>query len=215
MSLDIHVPRDKRFGHLKMSDFLTLSLKSVIQTLLPRFKEWFNNTPNRFDSTNEVLKLYERGIKLPQGPVLKAITNSIPLEILKDIIFKEFPQKSKLDPNIYGNQTVDSLLKFDAKNENCHSISALIDASANVNRRDSNRDSIMSLAMKLGNLDSVQVLIESDPNSKNKIPLLMSLGIYVPRDKRFGHLKMSDFLTLSLKSIMQMLLPRFKALFDN
>ncbi|KAF3667042.1 hypothetical protein FXO37_10219 [Capsicum annuum] len=138
MSLNIHVPRDKRFGHLKMSDFLTLSLKSVIQTLLPRFKEWFNNTPNRFDSTNEVLKLYERGIKLPQGPVLKAITNSIPLEIIKDIIFK-----------------VDSLLKFDAKNENCHSISALIDASANVNRRDSNRDSVMSLAMKLGNLDSV------------------------------------------------------------
>ncbi|PHU01168.1 hypothetical protein BC332_30955 [Capsicum chinense] len=198
-----------------MSNFLTLSLKSVIQTLLPRFKEWFNNTPNKFDSTNKVLKLYERGIKLPQGPVLKAITNSIPLEILKDIIFKEFPQKSKLDPNIYGNQTVDSLLKFDAKNENCHSISALIDASANVNRRDSNRDSVMSLDMKLGNLDSVQVLIESDPNSKNKIPLLMSLGIYVPRDKLFGHLKMSDFLTLSLKSIMQMLLPRFKALFDN
>ncbi|PHT98420.1 putative linoleate 9S-lipoxygenase 5 [Capsicum chinense] len=149
MSLDIYVPRDERFGHVKMSDFLTLSLKSVMQTLLPGFKALFDNTPNEFDSFKEVLQLYEGGIKLPQGPLLKAITDGIPVEILKDIIqtdgqgllkfptprviqedksawrtdeefgremlagvnpiiisrLQEFPPKSKLDPNIYGNQT--------------------------------------------------------------------------------------------------------------
>ncbi|KAG5626147.1 hypothetical protein H5410_011365 [Solanum commersonii] len=86
MSLDIYVPRDERFGHVKMSDFLTLSLKSIMQTLLPAFKALFDNTPNEFDSFADVLKLYEGGIQLPRGPLLKAITDSIPLEILKDIL---------------------------------------------------------------------------------------------------------------------------------
>ncbi|KAL3381889.1 hypothetical protein AABB24_001801 [Solanum stoloniferum] len=134
MSLDIYVPRDERFGHVKMSDFLTLSLKSIMQMLLPAFKALFDNTPNEFDSFVDVLKLYEGGIKLPRGPLLKAITDSIPLEILKDILqtdedktawrtdeefgremlaginpvlisgLHEFPPKSKLDTNIYGNQ---------------------------------------------------------------------------------------------------------------
>ncbi|KAK4739245.1 hypothetical protein R3W88_002942 [Solanum pinnatisectum] len=148
MSLDIYVPRDERFGHLKMSDFLTVYLKSIVQSLLPAFKALFDNTPNEFDSFEDVLKLYEGGVKLPEGPLLKAITDSIPLEILKDIfhsdgegLFKfpipqviqedktawrmdeefgremlaginpvlitrlqEFPPKSNLDPNIYGNQ---------------------------------------------------------------------------------------------------------------
>ncbi|CAN4108753.1 unnamed protein product [Withania somnifera] len=148
LSLDIYVPRDERFGHVKMSDFLTLSLKSAMQTLLPGFKALFDNTPNEFDSFKDVIRIYEGGIKLPQGPLLKAITDGIPLEILKDIIqtdgqgllkfptprviqedksawrtdeefgremlagvnpiiisrLQEFPPKSKLDPNIYGNQ---------------------------------------------------------------------------------------------------------------
>ncbi|KAK4739247.1 hypothetical protein R3W88_002944 [Solanum pinnatisectum] len=148
MSLDIYVPRDERFGHLKMSDFLTFSLKFTVQSLFPAFKALFDNTPNEFDSFEDVLELYEGGIKLPEGPLLKALIDSIPLEILKDAfhsdgegLFKfptpqviqedktawstdeefgremlaginpvlitrlqEFPPKSNLDPNIYGNQ---------------------------------------------------------------------------------------------------------------
>ncbi|CAN4093150.1 unnamed protein product [Withania somnifera] len=56
---------------------------------------------------------------------------------------------------------LDSLLKSAAKIGNSYCISALIEAGADVNRRDSNGDSVMSLAVKSGNLDSVQVLIES------------------------------------------------------
>ncbi|KAM3290597.1 hypothetical protein P3S67_018886 [Capsicum chacoense] len=116
LSLDIYVPRDERFGHVKMSDFLAFSLKSITQLLYPAFKALYDNTPNEFDSFDDVHKLYEGGIKLPQGPLLKAITDGIPLEILKEVfhsdgegLFKfptpqEFPPKSKLDPNIYGNQ---------------------------------------------------------------------------------------------------------------
>lgn len=57
-----------------------------MQTLLPGFKALFDNTPNEFHTSKEVLKLYEEEIKLPQKPPLKAITDSIPLKILKDII---------------------------------------------------------------------------------------------------------------------------------
>ncbi|PHT63176.1 putative linoleate 9S-lipoxygenase 5 [Capsicum annuum] len=148
LSLDIYVPRDEQFGHVKMSDFLAFSLKSITQLPYPAFKALYDNTPNEFDSFDDVHKLYEGGIKLPQGPLLKAITDGIPLEILKEVfhsdgegLFKfptpqviqedktawrtdeefgreslaginpvsisrlqEFPPKSKLDPNIYGNQ---------------------------------------------------------------------------------------------------------------
>ncbi|NP_001234098.1 lipoxygenase [Solanum lycopersicum] len=86
MSLDIYVPRDERFGHVKMSDFLTFALKSISQLLLPEFKALFDSTPNEFDSFADVLKIYEGGIKLPQGPLFKAIVDAIPLEILKQLL---------------------------------------------------------------------------------------------------------------------------------
>ncbi|KAL3330107.1 hypothetical protein AABB24_034123 [Solanum stoloniferum] len=148
MSLDIYVPRDERFGHIKLSDFLTYALKSIVQFLIPEFQALFDSTPDEFDSFEDVLKLYEGGIKLPQGPFLKALTDSIPLEILKEIIrtdgegkfkfptpqviqedksswrtdeefaremlagvnpviisrLQEFPPKSQLDSEVYGNQ---------------------------------------------------------------------------------------------------------------
>ncbi|XP_049351536.1 probable linoleate 9S-lipoxygenase 5 isoform X2 [Solanum verrucosum] len=86
MSLDIYVPRDERFGHVKMSDFLTFALKSISQLLLPEFKALFDSTPNEFDSFADVLKIYEGGIKLPQGPSFKAIVDAIPLEILRQLL---------------------------------------------------------------------------------------------------------------------------------
>ncbi|KAG5577432.1 hypothetical protein H5410_057566 [Solanum commersonii] len=55
----------------------------------------------------------------------------------------------------------------------------------------------------------------TDPKSESRIPLLMSLDIYVPRDERFGHIKLSNFLTYALKSIVQFLIPEFQALFDS
>ncbi|MCD7446598.1 Arachidonate 5-lipoxygenase [Datura stramonium] len=50
------------------------------------FEALFDKTPSEFDSFEDVLKLYEGGIKLPSRPLLKAIIDSIPLEILKDIL---------------------------------------------------------------------------------------------------------------------------------
>ncbi|XP_009792343.1 protein VAPYRIN-LIKE-like [Nicotiana sylvestris] len=64
---------------------------------------------------------------------------------------------------------LDSLLKSATKNGNSHCISALIEAGADVNRRDSDGDSVMSLAVKSGNLDSVQVLIESGYTVGNSV----------------------------------------------
>ncbi|XP_060182090.1 protein VAPYRIN-LIKE-like [Lycium barbarum] len=60
-----------------------------------------------------------------------------------------------------GGCQLDSLLKSAAKNGNSHFISALVEAGADVNRRDSDGKSAMSLAVKSGSIDSVQVLIES------------------------------------------------------
>ena len=59
MSLNIYVPRDERFGHLKMSDILAYALKSIVQFLIPEFETLCDSTPNEFDSFKDTLKLYE------------------------------------------------------------------------------------------------------------------------------------------------------------
>ncbi|XP_010277584.1 PREDICTED: probable linoleate 9S-lipoxygenase 5 [Nelumbo nucifera] len=85
LSLDIYVPRDERFGHLKMSDFLAYALKSLVQFLLPELKAFCDNTPNEFDTFQDVLDLYEGGIQLPKG-VLDSVKEAIPLEMLKELV---------------------------------------------------------------------------------------------------------------------------------
>ncbi|XP_015968584.1 probable linoleate 9S-lipoxygenase 5 [Arachis duranensis] len=96
LSLDIYVPRDERFGHLKMADFLAYALKAIVQVLKPELESLFDKTPNEFDSLEDVLKIYEGGIKVPEG-ILKDIRDNIPLEMLKEILnsdgggFLEYP----------------------------------------------------------------------------------------------------------------------------
>jgi linoleate 9S-lipoxygenase len=84
MSLNIYVPRDERFGHLKMSDFLAYGLKSIAQFLKPELESIFDSTPNEFDNFQDVLKLYEGGVKLPDG-LLETIRDNILAEMLKQV----------------------------------------------------------------------------------------------------------------------------------
>ncbi|KAH6772502.1 lipoxygenase 1 [Perilla frutescens var. hirtella] len=149
MSLNIYVPRDERFGHLKLSDFLGYGLKSIFQFLLPEFTDLCESISNEFESFDDALQIYEGGIKLPEGPLLKNIYDNVPLELLKEILptdgeglfkypmpdviqknrtawrtdeefaremlagmnpvvisrLKEFPPRSNLDEEVYGNQT--------------------------------------------------------------------------------------------------------------
>lgn len=85
LSLNIYVPRDERFGHLKMSDFLAYALKVIPQFLVPEFEALCSNH-NEFDSFSDTLELYEGGIKLPEGPLLDDIKENIPFEMLKELV---------------------------------------------------------------------------------------------------------------------------------
>nr|AQZ55551.1 9-lipoxygenase [Mangifera indica]AQZ55556.1 9-lipoxygenase [Mangifera indica] len=147
-SLNIYVPRDERFGHIKMSDFLGYALKSISQFIEPALESVFDSTPNEFDNFAQIYKLYDEGIQLPNDHFLDDIRNNIPLELLKEIFptnednlfefptpqviqgdrsawrtdeefaremlagpnpviirrVEEFPPRSKLDPELYGDQ---------------------------------------------------------------------------------------------------------------
>lgn len=97
LSLNIYVPRDERFGHVKFSDFLAYALKSLVQILLPELRSLCDKTINEFDTFEDVLNLYEGGIKLPNGPTLKKIRDRVPWELLKELLrsdgerFLKFP----------------------------------------------------------------------------------------------------------------------------
>ncbi|KAK9732539.1 hypothetical protein RND81_04G005700 [Saponaria officinalis] len=81
--LDVYVPRDERFGHLKMSDFLGYALKSLTQDLAVGLESIFDKTPNEFDSFKDELDLYEGGNKLPLDGLAEKIRENIPFEFLK------------------------------------------------------------------------------------------------------------------------------------
>jgi linoleate 9S-lipoxygenase len=83
-SLAIYVPRDERFGHLKLSDFLAFSLKSISQALFPALKGIFDKTPNEFDSFKDTFDLYDGGIPLPHPLLLDNLRQKIPLEFVKE-----------------------------------------------------------------------------------------------------------------------------------
>lgn len=146
-SLNVYVPRDERFGHLKMSDFLAYGLKSLSQAIKPALEGYFDRT-EEWDSFKEIDNLYDGGFKLPVA-VLDTIRKNIPFEMLKEIFrtdgeqflkypvphvtkvdktawrtdeefaremlagvnpviirrLEEFPPASKLDPNVYGDQS--------------------------------------------------------------------------------------------------------------
>ncbi|KAG5560143.1 hypothetical protein RHGRI_003432 [Rhododendron griersonianum] len=85
LSLDFYVPSDERFDKVKLSDFLAYALKSVGQLLLPEIASLFDKTPNEFDTFQDVLNLYEGGIRLSNGINHKEIRACIPGEFLKEL----------------------------------------------------------------------------------------------------------------------------------
>ncbi|KAF4349029.1 hypothetical protein G4B88_028036 [Cannabis sativa] len=104
LSLNIYAPRDERFGHLKLADFLAYALKSIGQFLKPEIEDLFNSTPNEFDSIDDVFKLYEGGVDVPEG-LLKSVRDNIPAEMLKEIFrtdgerFLKFPVPQVIKEN--------------------------------------------------------------------------------------------------------------------
>ncbi|CAI0551403.1 unnamed protein product [Linum tenue] len=80
------VPRDERFGHLKMSDFLLNGLKAIVQIVKPELEALCSEDGNEFDSFDDALKLYDGGVKLPRGPTLDNLWKDIPLDII-NLIF--------------------------------------------------------------------------------------------------------------------------------
>ncbi|PSS24579.1 Linoleate 9S-lipoxygenase [Actinidia chinensis var. chinensis] len=86
-SLSIYVPRDERFSHLKFSDLVAYGLKSAVQFIVPEVEAQFDSTPSEFDKFEDILQLYEKGIKkVPNFPLLESIRNQIPLQTLKELL---------------------------------------------------------------------------------------------------------------------------------
>ncbi|XP_062214878.1 probable linoleate 9S-lipoxygenase 4 [Phragmites australis] len=102
LNLNIYVPRDERFGHLKMSDFLGYSLKAIIEAVLPTIGTFIDDTPKEFDSFEDILGLYELGPEAPNNPVIEEIRKKIPSEFLRSLLpngSHDHPLKMPL-PNI-------------------------------------------------------------------------------------------------------------------
>ncbi|CAI9770974.1 unnamed protein product [Fraxinus pennsylvanica] len=97
LSLNIYVPRDERFNQVKFSDFIAYALKSLGQVLLPEIKSITDKTFNEFDSFQDVLDLYDGGVKLPDDHNLTKLRQCVSWELLRELLrsdgekFLKFP----------------------------------------------------------------------------------------------------------------------------
>ncbi|KAL6497787.1 Linoleate 9S-lipoxygenase 5 [Orobanche hederae] len=105
LNLNFYVPRDDRFTQVKFSDFIAYALKSLGQVLVPEIKAVFDKTINDFDTFQDVLDLYEGGIKLPDGHTLRKIREHVPWELVRELTrsdgerFLKFPMPAVIKEN--------------------------------------------------------------------------------------------------------------------
>jgi linoleate 9S-lipoxygenase len=85
-ALEIYVPRDERFGHLKLSDFLGYSLKAITEAILPIIRTYVDTTPKEFDSFQDIYNLYDGLLQVPDSPALADIKKKIPFQFIKSIL---------------------------------------------------------------------------------------------------------------------------------
>ncbi|KAL1197543.1 Linoleate 9S-lipoxygenase 5 [Cardamine amara subsp. amara] len=97
LNLNIYVPRDERFSHVKFSDFLAYALKSVTQVIVPEIASVCDKTINEFDSFEDVFHLYDGSIKLANGQTISKLRDVIPWEMFRELVrndgerFLKFP----------------------------------------------------------------------------------------------------------------------------
>ncbi|KAJ0014666.1 hypothetical protein Pint_19858 [Pistacia integerrima] len=118
MSLNIYVPRDERFDHLKTSDILGYALKSISQFTDPALESVFDSTPKEFDSlAEEIFPTNEDNLfEFPTPQVIQEDRSAwrTDEEFAREMLagmnaviircLEEFPPRSKLNPELYGNQ---------------------------------------------------------------------------------------------------------------
>ncbi|KAF5786360.1 putative linoleate 9S-lipoxygenase [Helianthus annuus] len=110
LSLNIYVPRDERFNHIKFSDFLGYAAKSIGQVVRPEVKAVFDRTPNEFDSFDDVMKLYKGWFNLPKHTV-KKIRKHTNLELVRELLRNDgekpftFPMPDVIKENEFAWRT--------------------------------------------------------------------------------------------------------------
>lgn len=85
-----YVPRDERFGHLKKADFGAYAIKAITTAILPLLRAGFDRVSQwEFDNFDDILKLYEGGLKLPGCPALDELRKNFILKLPVPQIIKE------------------------------------------------------------------------------------------------------------------------------
>ncbi|XP_042499603.1 probable linoleate 9S-lipoxygenase 5 isoform X2 [Macadamia integrifolia] len=102
--LNIYVPRDEQFDHVKMADILAYALKAISQLLLPALNNFFDRNQNKSRSMQDIMDMYEGGIKIPNNPTVEKVTDAIPLEMLKELFCSDGEQLLKFPmPQVIKN----------------------------------------------------------------------------------------------------------------
>ncbi|CAO2836686.1 unnamed protein product [Amaranthus hypochondriacus] len=82
---EFYVPRDEKFGDIKLSDFLGDTVKSISQGVVGVMDALFDKTPKEFDTFQDVLDMFDEGNRHPNTPLLRKL-NEHGLEFLNAVV---------------------------------------------------------------------------------------------------------------------------------
>ncbi|KAJ8547370.1 hypothetical protein K7X08_010956 [Anisodus acutangulus] len=126
LSLNIYVPRNERFNHVKFKDFLAYGATATGRVIIPQIASLLAKPFNEFNNFKHVLEFYkdqaperskEQFHKFPVRHVIKEDNSAwrtdeeFGREMLAGVNrviiqgLQEFPPTSKLNPEVYGDQT--------------------------------------------------------------------------------------------------------------
>lgn len=83
-SIGIYIPRDERFGQVKMADVFAFGIKSLLHFVKPGIEALIEGD---FENLKEIMEMYECGIKMPKREADEGFLNNIvPSGMIKDLI---------------------------------------------------------------------------------------------------------------------------------
>ncbi|OVA04601.1 Lipoxygenase [Macleaya cordata] len=86
INLDIYVPPDERFSPMKMSEFISNSIRAIVHFFVPEAKSLLQQNSSHFESFSEIRDVFVKNRnRILEGWMIEKLKTLVPDELLKEI----------------------------------------------------------------------------------------------------------------------------------
>ncbi|KAK9141308.1 hypothetical protein Scep_010989 [Stephania cephalantha] len=106
-NLNVYVPPDERFSPLKLNEFISNSIRSIVHFLIPEVKALIQRSSGNFESFEEIREMFSSNRdQALEGWLVEKLKKFVPHQFIKEIdkASKEIPRKFPLPQIISENE---------------------------------------------------------------------------------------------------------------